>query len=154
MSRERRSSTTKRSAEVVLQRSGEAARTSRSKKGFALVELLVVIVILGIVAGIVIFAVDNVTRTKKNPCAVEAAAFAAAIRSYRLQPNHAGKVPDGNGAQPGLGTTGQVAQVLYGEGLLPTSSVQYGATGPPAQDRWGFNTTTGLVTPDPDTCTD
>jgi prepilin-type N-terminal cleavage/methylation domain-containing protein len=54
--------------------------------GFTLVELLVVIVILGILAAVVVFAVGGITNKGKNSaCAIEVRTVNTAIQAYYAQ---------------------------------------------------------------------
>jgi general secretion pathway protein G len=56
------------------------------ERGFTLVELLIVIVILGILAGIVVFAVGNLTNNAKtNACNTEKSTITAAAEAYKAQ---------------------------------------------------------------------
>jgi general secretion pathway protein G len=54
------------------------------ERGFTLVELLIVIVILGILGGIVVFAVGNLTSNAKTKgCAAEKTTISDALESYK-----------------------------------------------------------------------
>jgi prepilin-type N-terminal cleavage/methylation domain-containing protein len=56
------------------------------ERGFTMVELLIVIVILGIVTAIVVFAVGNTTGSAQaNGCATEKSTISDALEAYKAQ---------------------------------------------------------------------
>jgi type II secretion system protein G len=77
---------------------------ARRSAGFTLVELLVVIVILGVLAGVVIFAVSGVTsKASSNACQTDVKSVENALEVWKAQ----------NGTYPSLGAAGQ-AQLTTG----------------------------------------
>jgi prepilin-type N-terminal cleavage/methylation domain-containing protein len=116
------------------------------ERGFTLVELLIVIVIMGILAGIVVFAVGNLTQSAtQNACKTEGDTFNTAIQAYKAETSHLGQFPDGNGATAGVGTAQQVATVLNGDGVLASATLKYAVDGAATAGHWGFDNTSGAV---------
>lgn len=67
-------------------------RLMKSKKGFTLVELMVVIIILGILVAIAIPIYNNVTKSaKENACKANIRTIQSAVQMY--QADHDGKLP-------------------------------------------------------------
>jgi general secretion pathway protein G len=63
-----------------------AAEPRRTTIGFTLVEVLIVMVILGILAGIVVFAVGNLTSNARSTgCSAEKTALSTALEEYKSQ---------------------------------------------------------------------
>ena len=66
----------------------EVVETAKKDKGFTLVELLIVIVILGILATVTVFAVRGITdKGQENSCDVEKRSIETAFEAYYADNN-------------------------------------------------------------------
>ena len=69
-----------------LKSSDEWTEKSLGAKGFTLIELLVVIVILGILAAVVVFAVGGIQdRGKDSACKTDARTLRTSVEAYRAK---------------------------------------------------------------------
>ncbi len=77
----------------LLQQLRPGGRTACGEGGFTLVELLIVIVILGILAGIVVFAVQSLSSSgAQASCSTDYKTVQTALEAYRAQ---MGSYPNG-----------------------------------------------------------
>ncbi len=64
----------------------EVAPRRKRNEGFTLIELLIVIVILGVLSGVVVFAVGGITdRGQKSSCKADYKTLEVAIEAYRAE---------------------------------------------------------------------
>jgi prepilin-type N-terminal cleavage/methylation domain-containing protein len=105
--------------EVVPVRSRSNSRIdSLRDEGYTLVELLVVIVILGILAAVVVFAVSGITnKGTSNPCAIEVRTVNTALQAFYAQ-SATSRYPTGRAVS---GPSGMFTQ-LETAGLLQQSA--------------------------------
>jgi prepilin-type N-terminal cleavage/methylation domain-containing protein len=95
----------------------QSARRSCSKdSGFTLIELLIVIVVLGILAAVVVFALGGVTsKSAKASCAADAKTVETAIAAYQAQ----------TGLTPTANVDTQATSVAATYSLNPTTGTDY-----------------------------
>jgi len=86
---------------VSIQPRSESDHKNIIEQGFTLVELLIVIVILGILAGIVVFAVGNLTSSAgKSACATEGSTFTTGWNAFSA--SNQGVLPGAGGVTVGV----------------------------------------------------
>jgi prepilin-type N-terminal cleavage/methylation domain-containing protein len=110
-------------------------------KGFTLVELLIVIVILGILATVTVFAVRGITdKGQENACAVEARTLSTAIEAFYAE----------NQSDPAY-TTAEVTanSALTAPADKPAPGALVGAylKDAPGTDKWQFTPADLAATP-------
>ena len=105
--------------------------TGGRDRGFTLIELLIVIVILGVLATVTVFAVRGISdRGKTSACDADKKTLETAIESYFAQnavsaiPAPASVPPDDT-ATPGVNESLNVAGTLVSAQLLRSPSAKY-----------------------------
>ncbi len=102
--------------EHIRSRAARLARKRHDEEGFTLIELLVVIVILGVLSGVVVFAVNGILdKGKRAACNSDGKTIEVAVEAYNAQ----------NGNYPSNATTD-----LKGAELIRTVSTYVSDTGP------------------------
>ena len=95
-------------------------KTNKTDKGFTLVELLIVIVILGILATVTVFAVRGITdQGRASTCASDKKTLEVAIEAYYAQNGTAGGIP----AETDLVTAGFLRDVSPNMDINATTGV-------------------------------
>ena len=89
-------------------------KTNKTDKGFTLVELLIVIVILGILATVTVFAVRGITdQGRKSTCDSDKKTLEVAIETYYAQ----------NGTAAGIPTEAQLKTAGFIRDLSPNMDI-------------------------------
>jgi prepilin-type N-terminal cleavage/methylation domain-containing protein len=110
------------------------------EKGFTLVELLVVIVILGVLAAVVVFAVGGITnKSAASACAVEVRTVNTATQAFYAQ-----KSAYPTAAQAGATGASLIAFLQTAPGLNLLSSGT-GAASVPVGSLGTYDATTGIM---------
>ena len=110
--------------------------TKKKDKGFTLVELLIVIVILGILSTVTVFAVRGITTTgRTNACATDKRVLDTAYEAFAAQFGIT-TIPTGSATGPTGVTVGADAELtLVASGFLKSAS-----------PNWIMSATGGLLT--------
>jgi prepilin-type N-terminal cleavage/methylation domain-containing protein len=95
----------------------EALNKKRGEEGFTLIELLIVIVILGILAAIVVFAVGTTGQNAAAAsCRADAKSVEVALEAYKAQNNNGYPAPPSSPTDTTVGGAGWGALLNVGSG--------------------------------------
>ena len=94
-------------------------------------QLLIVIVILGILAGIVVFAVQNLTSSSaQSACSADQKTVQIAVEAFKAQVSHYPSVGDNAAATPGGASAAAVAATPGVQDLYAAQTVGGNTVGP------------------------
>lgn len=95
---------------AMIERLRKQRKRSRAEHGFTLIELLIVVIILGILAAIVVFAVSNLTGTSaQSACTSDFKTVQTAVETYKTQVGHYPQPGDNFATSPGGTLTANAA---------------------------------------------
>ena len=94
------------------------ATKQRRDGGFTLIEVLIVIVILGVLATVVVFAVSGTTTDAEDTgCKNDAKVLVTAVEAYFAQ-HGSGPIPDADGTPDGYEKTMVAEQLMRGPSVF------------------------------------
>lgn len=121
-----------------MQRRSNIQDKNLMQKGFTLVELLVVIVILGILAAVVVFAVTGITsKGQSSACTIEVRTVNTALQAFNAKSVN-NTFPTGTAVAGATGMFGQLKTAGLIQQTAPGASANY----TPAYDGAGNYTAT------------
>ena len=106
----------------------EVVSSSKRDKGFTLVELLIVIVILGILATVTVFAVRGITdKGTKSACAADKKTLEVAVEAYFAQYGGTAIATTGDipGSSPAIAANADPELTLKAAGYIREASPKY-----------------------------
>jgi len=108
-----------------VRRRGKAENDNLMQQGYTMVELLVVIVILGILAAVVVFAVTGITdKGQSSACTIEVRTVNIALQAFNAK-STTNAYPSGTVVTGPTGMFGQLATAGLIQQSAPSASANY-----------------------------